>query len=115
MWSALKMPADQHRSTLCDNVACRGGEWSDVQWSVDSQNVAFVSTSRDHKKENLRIADAATGEIRDVLEESVPTFFESGNGRVNWKYLPASNELIWFSEKSNWGHLYLYDARLPGN
>jgi dipeptidyl-peptidase-4 len=107
----VKMPADQHRSTLCDNVACRGGEWSDVQWSVDSSNVAFVSTSRDHKKENLRIADAATGEIKDILEESVPTFFESGNGRVNWKYLPASNELIWFSEKSNWGHLYLYDAR----
>jgi dipeptidyl-peptidase 4 len=107
----LKMPADQHRSTLCDNVACRGGEWSDVQWSVDSSNVAFVSTSRDHKQERLKIADAATGEIRDVLQESVPTFYESGNGRVNWRYLPATNELIWFSEKSNWGHLYLYDAR----
>jgi dipeptidyl aminopeptidase/acylaminoacyl peptidase len=105
------MPADQHRSTLCDNVACRGGEWSDVQWSVDSSNVAFVSTSRDHKQEHLRIADAATGEIRDVLQESVPTFYESGNGRVNWRYLPATNELIWFSEKSNWGHLYLYDSR----
>jgi dipeptidyl aminopeptidase/acylaminoacyl peptidase len=107
----LKLPADQHRSTLCDNVACRGGEWSDVQWSRDSSNVAFVSTSRDHKREQLRVADAATGEIHEVLEESVPTFFESGNGRVNWKYLPASNELIWFSEKSNWGQLYLYDAR----
>ncbi len=99
----LKMPADQHRSTLCDNVACRGGEWSDVQWDSDSQNVAFVSTSRDHKQEHLRIADAATGEIRDVLDESVPTFFESGNGRVNWKYLPASNEIIWFSENVELG------------
>jgi len=107
----LKMPPDQHRSTLCDNVACRGGEWSDVQWSADSSNVAFVSTSRDHKQEKLRIADAATGEIREVLEESVPTFFESGNGRVNWKDLPASNELIWFSERDNWGQLYLYDAK----
>ena len=94
----LKMPPDQHRSTLCDDVACRGGEWSDVQWSVRFGNIAFVSTSRDHKREDLRIADAATGEIRDVLEETVPTFYESGNGRVNWKYLPASNELIWFSE-----------------
>ena len=37
------------------------------------------------------------------------TFFESGNGRVNWRYLPASNEIIWFSERDNWGHLYLYD------
>src|SRR6185503_9590662 len=39
------------------------------------------------------------------------TFFESGNGAVNWRYLPASNEVIWFSERDNWGHLYLYDAR----
>jgi len=106
----LKMPADEHRSSLCDNVACRGGEWSDVQWNTDSSAVAFVSTSRDHKQEHLRIANSATGEIRDVLEESVPTFYESGNGRVNWKYLPASNEVIWFSERDNWGQLYLYDA-----
>src|SRR5579862_2879997 len=43
----LKMPADQHRSSLCDDVACRG-EWSDVAWSQDGSQLAFVSTSRDH-------------------------------------------------------------------
>ena len=105
----FKMPPDQHRSSLCDDVKCRGGEWADVQWSPDSTHLAFVSTSRDHKVEQLRIGDVATGEIRDVLEEKVPTFFESGNGRVNWHYLPASNEVIWFSERDNWGQLYLYD------
>jgi dipeptidyl aminopeptidase/acylaminoacyl peptidase len=107
----FKMPPDQHRSTLCDNLACRGGDWADVQWSPDSKTIAFVSTSRDHRQEHLRVADAATGAIRNVLEEKVATFFESGNGRVNWRYLPASNEVIWFSERDNWGHLYLYDLR----
>lgn len=106
----LKMPPDQHRSTLCDHIACRGGEWSDVQWSDDSTHLAFVSTSRGHRQEQMRIADAAMGDVREVFEENVETFFESGNGRVNWKYLPASNEMIWFSERDNWGHLYLYDA-----
>ncbi len=105
----LQMGADQHRSTLCDDLACRGGEWADVEWSPDASHLAFVSTSRDHKKEQLRLADASTGAVRDVLEESVPTYYESGNGRVNWRYLPASNEIIWFSERDNWGHLYLYD------
>ncbi len=105
----LQMPPDQHRSTLCDNVACRGGEWADVEWSPDASQLAFVSTSRDHKHEQLRVADASTGAVRDVLEETVPTFFESGNGAVNWRYLPGSNEIIWFSERDNWGHLYLYD------
>ena len=56
------------------------------------------------------MANAATGEVRDVFSETVPTFFESGNGRVNWRYLSASKEVIWFSERDNWGQLYLYDA-----
>lgn len=106
----LKMGPDQHRSTLCDDVKC-GGEWVDVQWHPDSSQVSFVSTSRNHQQANLRVADAATGAIRDVLEEKGETFLESGNGKVNWKYLPGSNEAIWFSQRENWGHLYLHDLQ----
>jgi dipeptidyl-peptidase-4 len=106
----LQLPPDQHRSSLCDDLACRG-EWGDVQWSADGSTVAFVSTARDHRREQLRVADAGTGTIREVLEEKAETFFESGNGAVNWRYLPASNEVIWFSERDNWGQLYLYDSR----
>jgi dipeptidyl aminopeptidase/acylaminoacyl peptidase len=105
----LQTPPDQHRSTLCDHIACRGGDWADVYWSPDSAKLAFVSTSRDHREERLREAEVATGEVREVLEERVPTFFESGNGLVNWRYLPSTGEIIWFSERDNWGQLYLYD------
>src|SRR5690348_5249476 len=95
----LKMPPDQHRSTLCDDVSCEKTKtWDDVQWSPDGKHLAFVSTSRDHKQEWMRIADASNGKVRDVMGETVSTFFESGNGKVNWKYLPQSNELLWFSE-----------------
>ncbi|HMF76896.1 MAG TPA: DPP IV N-terminal domain-containing protein [Bryobacteraceae bacterium] len=104
----LKAPPDQHRSTLCDDVACGEG-WPDTQWSGDGKTLAFVSTSRDHKQEWFKIADATTGDVREVMSETVATFYESGNGRVNWKYLPESNELLWFSERDNWGQLYLYD------
>ncbi len=107
----LQMDADQHRSSLCDDISCRGDEWSDVEWAHDGTSVAFVSTSRDHKHEQLRVADAATGRVRDVLEEKAETFFESGNGMVNWRYLPGSNEVIWFSERDDWGHLYLHDLK----
>ena len=106
----LKMGQDQHRSTLCDDVKC-GVDWSDVQWTPDSSQVGFVSTSRNHQQENLRMANAATGDIREVLEEKGETFLESGNGRVNWKVLAGSNEAIWFSQKDNWGQLYLHDLQ----
>jgi dipeptidyl-peptidase 4 len=105
----LKLPPDYHRSTVCDDVSCSNKGWDDVQWSEDGAHLAFVSTSRDHKQEWMRIADAATGDVHDVMGETAPKFFESGNDEVNWKYLSRSNELLWFSERDNWGQMYLYD------
>jgi len=105
----LKIPPDQHRSSLCDNLVCHAG-WEDVQWADDGKTLAFVSTSRDHKVETVRIADVGTGTVRDVFTESVPTFFESGYAHVNWRYLSKRNEILWFSQRQNWGNLYLYDA-----
>jgi dipeptidyl-peptidase-4 len=103
----LQMPPDQHRSTVCDHIAC-GGTFADVEWSSDASQLAFVSTSRDHKHSVLRVADPETGSVRDVLEENVETFYESGG---NWRLLAGSNEVLWYSHRSNWGHLYLYDLR----
>jgi hypothetical protein len=97
------------RSTITDDIKTRSGELGDVQWSADGSQLAFVSSSRDHKIALLREANAETADVRDVLEEKVATFFESGNGRSSWRFLPASREVIWFSQRDNWGQLYLYD------
>ncbi len=105
----LRMDPDPHRSTITDHIATRGGQFADVEWSRDGSVLAFVSTSRDHKHEVLRVADPYTGEVRDVLEETEETFFESGYNMINWHILPATNEVIWYSQRDNWGHLYLYD------
>ncbi|HVW12501.1 MAG TPA: DPP IV N-terminal domain-containing protein [Mucilaginibacter sp.] len=106
----LQVPPDPHRATLSDDIAS-SGTFDDVDWSEDGAQLAFVSTSRDHKQEKFRIADANTGAVREVFEETVPTQYESGWGAINWRYLPKTNEIIWFSERDNWGHLYLYDAK----
>ena len=100
---------DPHRSTISDHVADRDGRWLDVEWSDDSSLLGFVSSSRDHQQARLRLADADAGDVHEVLQETVDTFFESGDGEVNWHILPESNEVIWFSERDDWGHLYLYD------
>ena len=105
----LQMPPDQHRSTVCDHISCVGGEFADVQWYPDGSKLAFVSSSRNHKIATFRIADAATGLVKDVLREEVKTQFESGDNVPNWRILPNSNELLWFSERDDWGQLYMYD------
>ena len=45
-----------------------------------------------------------------MFEEVVKTQYESGQGAINWRYLPKTKEIIWYSERDDWGHLYLYDA-----
>lgn len=109
----LQMPPDAHRSTINDHVA-EGSTFLDVQWYPDASHLAFISSSRDHKQAILRVANASTGEVRTVLEERSPTQFQSGIAAVgvsNWRVLPASNEVLWWSQRDDWGHLYLYDLR----
>jgi len=102
----FQMPADPHRSTRCDHIVC-GGVFTDNQWLPDGR-LAFVSSTRDHKTATLRIADT-NGAVRTVLSETSPTFYESGARGPNWRVVPSSNEVLWFSQRDNWGHLYLYD------
>jgi dipeptidyl aminopeptidase/acylaminoacyl peptidase len=101
----LEIPADQHRSTVCDHVVCRG-TFADLEWGDDSSEFAFVSSSRDHKRAQVRVADAATGEVRDLFEEVEDTFFESG---ASWRFLSAGRQILWRSQRDGWAHLYLYD------
>ena len=106
----LQIPPDFHRGTLSDDISS-SGTFDDVDWNLNDNELAFVSTSRDHKQEKFRIADANTGAVREVFEETVPTQYESGQGTINWRYLPRTHEIIWYSERDNWGHLYLYDSK----
>ncbi|MEX0837136.1 MAG: DPP IV N-terminal domain-containing protein [Gemmatimonadota bacterium] len=100
------MAPDPHRSTVCDHVYC-GGTFADVEWSQDGERFAFVSSSRDHKRAEVKIADASTGEVRTLFDEVEETFYESGG---NWRYLSSSGQILWFSQRDDWGHLYLHDA-----
>ncbi len=107
----LDMPADSHRSTTSDHIADADGKFLDVEWSSDSSMLAFVSSSRDHKIAQLRLADPDSGTVRDIYKEEVATYYESGFNSANWRVLPDRNEFIWFSEQDNWGHLYLHDLQ----
>jgi len=103
----MDMEPDQHRSTCSDHIAC-GGSLGDLEWSEDGSHFVFVSTSRDHKVARVRMGDATTGEVHDIFTEVEETFYESQSG---WRYLSASNEILWFSQRDNWGNLFLYDSR----
>ncbi|MDG1752382.1 MAG: DPP IV N-terminal domain-containing protein [Thalassotalea sp.] len=107
----LDIAPDDHRSTITDHVAGRDGSLLDIDWAEDSKTFAFVSSSRDHKNATLRIANAETGKVKTILTETEESFFESGVQGISWQYLEKTNEVIWFSQRSDWGHLYLIDLK----
>jgi dipeptidyl aminopeptidase/acylaminoacyl peptidase len=97
----LATPPDYHRAMLGDDLSM-----DDLSWSPDGARLAYVSTSRDHKRATVRVADAVTGAVRTVFEETSPTQFESVAG---WRVLWKTNEILWSSERDDWAHLYAYD------
>ena len=106
----LQMPPDVHRSTVSDHVQCAGGTVCDLQWFPDGTQFAFVSSSRDHKTATVRVADARTGAVRTLFEERSAT--QIGDASFNeqlWRVLPATGELLWWSQQDGWTHLYRRD------
>jgi dipeptidyl-peptidase-4 len=97
----LQLAPQFHRGTIGDNITM-----ADYNWSPDGSQLAIASTPRDHKSVTLRVANSATGAVRTVLEETTTTHFES---RTGWRVLWPTNEVIWYSQRDDWGQLYLYD------
>lgn len=109
----LPGPPDHQRTSSCCGMM-RGDAWGDAEWSADGRFLAFTSVSRDYNTVTLRLADAVTGEVRDILTETLEPFFEgsaAGRGGPNWRVLHDRGQLLWYSPRDGWSHLYLYDLR----
>jgi dipeptidyl aminopeptidase/acylaminoacyl peptidase len=73
----------------------------------------YTHGQRDYRKFELIELDVATGKTRTVLVETSPTFVEfnlNSGGQPNWRVINGNREVIWFSERDGWAHLYLFDA-----
>ena len=83
-------------------------------WGEDSRSLYFIEDDRAGKASRLRVADARTGETRTLIEEKGATYVELNlllGSAPNVRILGKGAEIIWFSERDGWGHLYLYDGR----
>jgi len=99
----LDLEPEYHRATMGDDISM-----DDYIWSPDGRQLALASTPRDHKSATIRVANAETGAVRTLFTESEDTHFES---RTGWRVLWDTNEIVWYSQRDNWGNLYLYDLQ----
>lgn len=83
-----------------------------LKWSADGTKVYAAPEGRDYKSVTVYEADAVTGKARAILSERAnATTLQPDVGLTRY-FMPVGNgaEMIFYSERSDWGHFYLYDT-----
>ncbi|HWQ48969.1 MAG TPA: DPP IV N-terminal domain-containing protein, partial [Methanosarcina sp.] len=76
------------------------------KWNKAGNTLYSVYDERDEKELHLLKIDPSTGQAKEILNESTSTYIEWQ--QPNFEALD-NDDFIWFSERSGYGHLYLYD------
>lgn len=84
-----------------------------LRWSADGTKIFAAPETRDYRSITLYEADAASGRARAVLSEGPVKTALQPDVDQGARFLPVNNgaEFIVYSERSDWGHYYLYDGR----
>ena len=84
-----------------------------VWWSKDGGSLFLLTANRGGTRYALNSVDLETGHTREILNETArfnvrlnPSDYARPNVHVSSK----GDEIIWYSERNGYGHLYLYDA-----
>lgn len=80
-----------------------------LHWEKDGRHFIYEKAERGHQRYRILEADAQTGATRTLIDEKTKTFIYEQ--RIYMKHLPATDEIIWSSEKDGWRHLYLVDTK----
>jgi dipeptidyl-peptidase-4 len=83
----------------------RDDDWKPSVWLGNNDKFYFSRTSRDLKKIDQCVIDIKTLTVKPLIQEQLNTYVEIKRlGLIN-----EGNEMIEWSERDGWAHLYLYD------
>ncbi len=74
-------------------------------WKGDANSFYLTRYSRDLKRVDFCSVDITTSTIKPLVEERLNTYIETRAAKF------AGDNFIWWSERSGWAHLYLYDTK----
>jgi len=101
----LRIP-DEYSPSMLDGLV--------VGWSLERAQAFVLGRTFGSKEAALFRVDLTTGESEAVIEESADTRFMTNTveyQRPNIRVLGDGDEVVWFSQRSGHGHLYLYDGQ----
>lgn len=100
-------------NSVCCGLVARDSVWKVARWSEGGEHVFFTRGERSFDRLRLYRADPSSGAASLVVDETTPTYAETSHqsgGLPNWRPIRGGEEVLWWSERSGWGHLYRYDA-----
>ena len=81
-------------------------------WASDSQTAYFVTVDRGGKAGRLLAFDTDSGKTQPVIEEfsdTLVSFIPISHMGTLIMPLPETREVVWYSQRDGYAHLYLYD------
>lgn len=102
----VDLPYDELLELQQDITAFR-----DAWWSEDSSHLYLVAHGANMESAFLFDVDVATGTARTVIEEREAPRTDLNStpySPVNVRVVRNGREVIWFSQRDGWGHLYRY-------
>ena len=94
------------------------GSGPDSAWSADGTRLHVNYFTRGSQRVFLAEIDAATGASRVILGDSTRTFVSLGHrgggssgGTPSWYVSQSGEDVIWWSERDGWAHLYRFDGQ----
>jgi dipeptidyl aminopeptidase/acylaminoacyl peptidase len=88
-------------------VNARDDEFRPMVWLGTNEQLYLARTSRDLKKIDQCVVNTITGEVKVVVAESLNTSIEIKKPEL----IKNGTELVEWSERDGWAHLYLYDGQ----
>lgn len=84
-----------------------------MKWGKASRWLYVTNSARGAKRVRLTRVDIATGNWTRITGDTTNTFIElypGGGGPPNWDVANNGDDVLWYSQRDGWGHLYRYDA-----
>lgn len=85
--------------------------WVTLQWAEDSEGIFFTHGLRGSKRIQLMVTGLDGQSPRLLAKDSAATWVEMRHGGrtpPNWAVANDGEEIIWFSQRDGWGHLYRF-------
>jgi dipeptidyl aminopeptidase/acylaminoacyl peptidase len=86
--------------------------WVTVKWKEGGQRLYMTHAVRGAKSITLYEADLVTGQATPIVGDTLATHVELNldivGGKPNWDVVNGGQDILWFSERDGWAHLYRF-------